>query len=167
LSLTQNLKVNPNPRALQSLAGRHDAIRFPGADCAIRAGKPNRPAMLLAAHESRREILGPNLISAVDGGTRPKLRECSVSPALSCISFRKPLFDQLQSRQQLSWRGERQRRNVSARKNFRNLATTSLFYITGNGFLNSSTASLAQLSQNPRHTASLDELAELNNYSNW
>jgi hypothetical protein len=37
--------------------------------------------MLLAASESRREILGPNLISAADGGTRPKLRECSVSPA--------------------------------------------------------------------------------------
>jgi len=120
--LTQKLKGNQNPAHSNPSRAVHDVIRFPGTDCAIRAGRRNRPTMLLAAHESRREILGPNLISAADGGTRPKLRECSVSPALSCISFRKPLFDQLQSRQQLSWQGERQRRNVSARKNFRNLA---------------------------------------------
>ena len=45
--------------------------------------------------------MGPNLISAADGGTRPELRECSVSPALSCISFCKPLRDLLYTREQL------------------------------------------------------------------
>ena len=50
-------------------------------------------------------------------------------------------------------------------ENFRNLAT-ALFYITGNAFLNSSAASLRRIVRNSRHTASLDELAEPNNYSN-
>jgi hypothetical protein len=51
-------------------------------------------------------------------------------------------------------------------ENFRNLAT-ALFYITGNGFLNSSVASIRKTLRNSRHTTSLDELAEPNNYSNW
>ena len=34
---------------------------FPVLDYAIRAGRQNRPAMLLAAHESRREILRSQL----------------------------------------------------------------------------------------------------------
>ena len=51
-------------------------------------------------------------------------------------------------------------------ENFRNLAT-SLFYITGNAFLNSSAASLRATMRNLRHTTSLDELAEPIHYSNW
>jgi hypothetical protein len=50
-------------------------------------------------------------------------------------------------------------------ENLRYLAT-ALFYITGNAFLNSSAASLRIIVRNSRHTASLDELAEPNNYSN-
>ena len=51
-------------------------------------------------------------------------------------------------------------------ENFPEPYSTSLFYITGNAFLNSSTASLRATMRNLRHTTSLDELAEPNNYSN-
>src|SRR5258708_15422798 len=49
--------------------------------------------MLLAAHESRKEILGSQSDLRRRRWHPAKLRECSVSPALSCISFRKPLRD--------------------------------------------------------------------------
>jgi hypothetical protein len=70
----------------------HGTISYPGAlprDPGL-AGTIGQPCFSPHTIHGER-FLGPNLkIYAADGGTRQKLRGCSVSPALSRISFRRP-----------------------------------------------------------------------------
>ena len=138
---------------------------IPAAHRAIRAGKPNRLTMLLAAHESRGEILGyQSKIYAADGGTRPTLRGCSVSPALSCISFRRPPMRLTSGAPAALVIGRKAAQERFSEESFR----TSLHFFQ----LHRKRISQQlyrrfphNFAHNQRHTASLDELAELINYS--
>ena len=121
--------------------------------------------MLLAAHESRREILG----SQSDFCCR-RWHPAKTTGVLRIASSVLHILSQTTSRLTFSRdssprEGRKAAQERFSEENFRNLVTVP-FYITGNGFLNSSAASIRTILRNSRHTASLDELAEPNNYSN-
>src|SRR5712692_6727824 len=97
--------------------------------------------MLLTAHESRREILGyqprfmlPTVAPGQNNGSAPYRQLCPAYPSADRISTDSVAMTALVI-------GRKAAQERFSEENFRNL-TTHLFYITGNGFLNSSTASV-------------------------
>jgi hypothetical protein len=125
------------------------------------------PAMLLAAHESRREILGSQ-----SDFCRRRWHPAKTTGVLRIASSVLHILSQTASRLTSVAAaalviGRKAAQKRFSEENFRTLLLFYLFYITGNAFLNSSAASIRTTPRNSRHTTSLDELAELNNYSNW
>src|SRR5580700_12180036 len=94
--------------------------------------------MLLAAHESRREILGyQSRFAPPTVAPGQKLRGCSVSPALSCISFRrlpKRLIQELQQPR------DRAKGSAGTFQRGKFPEATSVQLQTGNALLKSSAA---------------------------
>ena len=122
--------------------------------------------MLLAAHESRREILG----SQSDFCCR-RLHPAKTTGVLRIASSVLHILLQTASRFTSHARaalviGQKAAQERFSEEKVPNLTRLPLFYITGNAFLNNSTASLRTTLRNSRHTVSLDSLSEPNNYSN-
>ena len=142
----------PRGRAARS------AIRFPGHDCAIRAGRPNWPPCFSPRTKSRREILGsrsrfalPTVAPGQNSGGAPYRQ---LYPAYPLADYQRALLRRARSPRAKGSAGTFQR--GSFRTSFQ----------SGNVFLKSPTRKPHTSAGNSRHTASLDELAEPNYYSN-
>jgi hypothetical protein len=142
------------------------AIRFPGCLSQVQAGRP------LARHASRRTRIAErdSWVQILDlccrrwhpAKTTGVLRIASSVLHILC----KPLRDLLQNATTTLVLGQRQRRNVSARKISGTLLRLSNTTSPETHFTTASPRASAIILRNSRHTASLDELAELINYSN-
>jgi len=127
--------------------------------------------MLLAAHESQREILGyqsrfllPTVAPGLNSGV---LRIVSSVLHILPQTHYRALHQALQQALVIGRKAAQER---FSEENFRSSSMTCLSYITGNAFLNRSTVrpriTPNNRCENVRHTTSFDELAEPNYYSN-
>jgi len=95
------------------------------------AGSIGQP--YFSPHTNRGRFWVPNLIYAADGGTRPKLRGYSVSPALSCISFRRLLPRLIWHASEALVKGQKAAQERFSEESFRVLLHFAI--LPGNAFL--------------------------------